>query len=252
MNEPMNQQQPPPIIPVHVNEPSAPLGSIPEEKVPISGVQDTIESMLRNPRRLLFQLRQGGSSSITTALILIAVICSLIYGVVVGTFSGGDQLWVAPLKVSLGLFVAALICLPSLYIFACLSGSQARLGEIGGMVAGLLALMMILLIGFAPVAWVFSQSTESAAWMGALHLIFAVIALSFGLRFLQSGFLHSAARTTSGFKVWTIVFLLVILQMVTALRPIVGTADTFFPKQKKFFLTHWTDTLKGPGGVEAR
>jgi hypothetical protein len=31
--------------------------------------------------------------------------------------------------------------------------------------------------------------------------------------------------------------------MTTALRPIVGTADTFLPTQKKFFLSHWGDCL---------
>jgi hypothetical protein len=37
---------------------------------------------------------------------------------------------------------------------------------------------------------------------------------------------------------------LVVLQMTTALRPIVGTADTFFPTEKRFFLSHWGESLK--------
>ncbi|MBA4147356.1 MAG: hypothetical protein H0X66_04520 [Verrucomicrobia bacterium] len=253
MNEP-NQPQfppPPPIISPQANETVNVLGQNPEERIPIHGVIGAIEAMLRNPRRVLFQLGQSGSGAVTFALVLIAIVCSLVYGVVIGTFSGGDQLWAAPLKVCLGLFIAALICLPSLYIFACLSGSQARLVEIAGMVAGLLALMTVLLIGFAPVAWVFSQSTESIAWMGALHLVFALIALFFGFRFLQSGFVHSAAKSTIGFKMWTVVFLLVILQMSTALRPFVGTAETFLPTQKKFFLAHWEESMKKPKIVEA-
>jgi len=51
------------------------------------------------------------------------------------------------------------------------------------MVTGLLMLMTILLIGFAPVAWLFSQSTESLGWMGFLHLLFWLIATAFGVRF---------------------------------------------------------------------
>jgi hypothetical protein len=34
--------------------------------------------------------------------------------------------------------------------------------------------------------------------------------------------------------------------MTTALRPLVGKADSFFPKQKKFFLSHWGDSLNAP------
>src|SRR6202007_2830304 len=106
---------------------------------------------------------------------------SLVYGVVAGTFSGGPQLWIAPAKIALGLMISATICLPSLYIFTCLSGSQARLVEVCGLLSGLLLLMTILLIGFAPVAWIFSQSTDSAMWMGTLHLCFWFIATGFGL-----------------------------------------------------------------------
>jgi hypothetical protein len=32
--------------------------------------------------------------------------------------------------------------------------------------------------------------------------------------------------------------------MTTALRPIIGTADTFLPTQKQFFVSHWGDCLK--------
>ena len=105
-------------------------------------------------------------------------------------------------------------------------------------------LMTILLIGFAPVAWIFSQSTESLAWMGTLHLVFWFIATIFGLRFLEAGFSHSEARSHAGFHTWVIIFLLVALQMTTALRPILGKADTFLPDKKQFFGTHWAECLK--------
>ena len=108
-------------------------------------------------------------------------------------------------------------------------------------------LMTILLVGFAPVAWIFSQSTESVAWMGALHLLFWFIATIFGVRFLKNGFYQANARSQAGVNVWIIIFLLVALQMTTALRPIIGKSETFFPAEKKFFLVHWFDTVVPPG-----
>jgi hypothetical protein len=68
--------------------------------------------------------------------------------------------------------------------------------------AGLLALMTILLIGFAPVAWIFSQSTESIVAMGALHLIFWLISTYFGLKFLHQSFGGVDGKTGGGLKVW--------------------------------------------------
>src|SRR5256885_11130618 len=53
-----------------------------------------------------------------------------------------------------------------------------------------ISLTTVLLIGFAPVAWVFSESTKSLPAIGALHLIFWLIATYFGLRFLHAGFAH--------------------------------------------------------------
>jgi len=251
MNEqnPIPPQIPPRIPPVVASGDARQLGDDPAERVAIPNVVAAIDAILRHPRRVMFQLRQPDARTLIAMMLLVSVICSLIYGVVVGTFSGGPQLWIAPAKIALGLVISALICLPSLYIFTCLSGSQARLVEVCGLLAGLLMLMTILLIGFAPVAWIFSQSTESLAWMGTLHLIFWFIATIFGLRFLETGFSHSNARSHAGFHTWVVIFLLVAVQMTTALRPIIGTADTFLPTQKQFFGTHWADCPKVSGNA---
>ena len=157
----------------------------PADEVPVVTTLGAIEALLRQPGRLLHQLSRPRSEILILSLLLVAILCSGVYGLVVGTFSGGIQLWAAPLKIALGLLLSALICLPSLYIFSCLSGSRARMVEVCGMVAGLLALMTILLVGFAPVAWVFSQSMESLPAMGSLHLAFWMVSVYFGLRELE-------------------------------------------------------------------
>ncbi|PYI86882.1 MAG: hypothetical protein DME26_08070 [Verrucomicrobia bacterium] len=236
----------PPTVPPQIsaaNVAALPLGHDPAEQAPIPGVLTAVESLLRQPRRVMYRLRQTESGSLIAALVLIALVCSLGYGVVVGTFSGGIQLWAAPIKVAAGLFISALICLPSLYVFSCLGGSRASVKELFGLVAGLLTLMTVLLISFAPVAWIFSQSTKSVVAMGALHLVFWFVATYFGVRFLNAGFAHHQDKSSGGLSVWVLIFVMVMLQMTTALRPIVGTADTLLPVEKKFFVTHWVDSL---------
>jgi hypothetical protein len=243
----MNENIPSPSMPPPIASalpPSTTPGENPEDRIPITGPVSAIEAMLRQPRRMFFHLRGPDSQKIIAGLFFVAIVCALVYGVVVGTFSGGEQLWVAPVKVAGGMLVAALICLPSLYIFSCLSGSHARLVEVVGLVAGLLGLTTILLIGFAPVAWVFSQSTSSLAAMGALHLVFWFVATFFGWRFLRNGFTHLNAKSSGALYVWMSIFILVCLQMTTALRPIIGTSETFLPTEKRFFLAHWLDTLE--------
>ena len=242
----MNTSNPVPLVPPII--PNPPPVADPEERAPLKGVMAVAEAILRQPRRVLFWLRQQGPGPLIGALLAIAVTCALVYGLVVGAFSGGTQYWAAPAKIVIGLLITALICLPSLYIFSCLSGSRARLVEVFGLVAGLLALTAVLLIGFAPVAWVFSQSTQSACIMGTLHICFWLVATYFGLRFLRHGFnlVNSGSGGGAGLKFWVVIFLLVGMQMTTALRPLLGKSEQFLPAaaDKKFFLGYWMDCFQ--------
>ena len=242
----MNEPSLPPVIDHRWDTPPpVPLGSGPGENEPLTRPAQTIEAMLRQPRRLIHQLRQNAAARVIGHLVVISLFCAAIYGVIVGSFSGGDQLWAVPVKLALGLLGAGLICLPSLYIFSCLAGARARLIEVAGLVAGLVMLLTLLLIGFAPVAWVFAQSTNSVPTMGILHLLFGAVALIFGLRFLSHGFRCLETSSHAGLKIWMIIFTMVLLQMTTALRPFIGRADSFMPKEKKFFLTHWAEQMSG-------
>src|SRR6185436_4361111 len=116
----MNEYTPPP-LPSMLNSTAAaipapdhrPLGENPDDRLPIPGVLAAVESMLRQPRRIMYHLRQPGSGHLIVALLMVALVCSLVYGVVVGTFSGDTQLWAAPVKIAAGLMLSALICLPS-------------------------------------------------------------------------------------------------------------------------------------------
>jgi hypothetical protein len=241
----MNDITSPPMISVATAmTPPPPLGQSPGDTDAIPNTVAAVEAILRQPRRVFYHLRQSGVGRLIAVLFGLSLVCSLIYGLVVGSFSMGQQLFIAPAKIAAGLLVGAIICLPSLYIFACLSGSQARLVEMIGLLAGMITLSMLLLIGFAPVAWLFSQSTQSLCWMGSLHLLFWFIATCFGIKFLNDGFAYSRPSFTAGLNTWMIIFILVVLQMTTALRPILGTAETVLPAEKKFFLVHWMDCLK--------
>jgi hypothetical protein len=210
---------------------------------PISGVGGTLDALLRRPGELLHELHAESSRPLVFALLLIAILSSTLYGVVVGTFSGGTQMWAAPLKITLGLLFCTGICAPSLYVFACLSGSHAKLRDVAGMAAGLIALTSLLLFSFAPVAWVFSQSTDSIAGITALHIVFWSIATYFGTRFVLTGMDKLGSASGLAFRIWTFIFVLVCLQMMTALRPIIGTSEKLLPGEKKFFLQHWGEIL---------
>jgi len=204
-----------------------------------------LEALLKHPGRIIHELQHDRAAALSTWLLVLALIGMALYGVVVGTLSGGTQMWIAPAKIALGTLLAMLICLPSLYIFSALDGVEARIRTITGLMLAAVCLTALLLIGFAPVSWIFSQSTDSVALMGTLHLMFWLIGVSFGLRLLAIAGSHLGNGRSGHLKIWNVIFVLVCLQMTTALRPIIGKSDTFLPREKKFFVAHWVDTLGG-------
>jgi hypothetical protein len=237
MNTPTDDPNPQP-TPDSDNPPPV-LASLAQD----AGLGTLLDTLLKRPLVLIRTLCDPKPSRHWLLLALFAVPAFALYGLLIGSFSGGAQLFAASAKVSAGMLCSALICLPSLYIFACLTGAEISLRGLAGMLFAMLTLTGLLLLGFAPVAWVFSQSTESIVFIGTLHLIFWTIGIWFGLRLLSHMTNLLRVQERAHLKVWMGIFLLVCLQMTTALRPIIGTSDHWLPKEKKFFIAHWIENL---------
>lgn len=211
-----------------------------------AGIAEVFECLLKHPNSLIKTIRQSESPGLLIGkLILLALGGFLIFGLTLGSFSFHDQLWAAPLKTILGLSIATLICLPSLYIFSALTGTSLGIKEIVQGMAGALALIAALLLGFTPVLWVFSQSTDSEPFFGVLVLIAWLIAIFFGTGLLLKMLDHSGTKKKGPLRIWIGIFLLVSLQMSTTLRPLIGTSDSIFTSEKRFFIEHWAIEMSG-------
>ena len=201
------------------------------------------ECLLKCPGRITYEITAGRFPAVVLSLMSIASLCLLAFGIIVGLFPGGGQLWLTPVKIWVGTLLSALLCLPSLYVFACLAGGRQSLAATIGLLAQALALMGILLVGFAPIAWLFSQSTNSAAFMGFLFLVFWLTSAAISLELLIAAMRALNQRNTAMLRVWCVVFLAVTLQMSTTLRPLVGKFDGFRLQEKQFFVAHWVDCM---------
>jgi len=243
----MNESTPlPPPVPTFTHAPKP--EDDPSDREAIRHATDLVEAVLRQPRRVMHQLGSGGAPGLLLPMLGVIVAFVAVYGLIVGSFSGSMQWWAAPVKIAGGTIATAIICLPSLYIFSCLSGSPARLGAVAGALGGALVLATLLLIGFAPVAWLFSQSTTSVPVIGFLHIAFWIVSSGFGIRFLYTMFHHFGLQSKAGLNVWIIIFLLVSLQMTAALRPLVGPGEgtPLLPEEKMFFAAHWLESVNAP------
>lgn len=200
------------------------------------------EALLRRPHALIPRLAEPDHGA-TGKFALMAVISILLFGFVLGCFAKHDQLWAAPAKITAGLIFSGLICFPSLYIFATLAGARVSISQLAACLAGALALAGLLLLGFAPAVWIFAESTDSLGFMGTLAIGSWIIAVFFALRFLKSVIFATGGTQKGPLAIWSMVFLLVTLQMTTSLRPILGRSDLLLTQEKKFFLQHWFETM---------
>ncbi|MDA7518215.1 hypothetical protein N8529_00435 [bacterium] len=212
-----------------------------------TSLSSIFEGLLKSPKNLIAGITSSETQgAFTSKLLLLALVGFVIFGVTMGSFSFHEQLWAAPLKTILGLTFSTIICLPSLYVFSALTGTSLGIKEIVQGMAGALALIAALLLGFTPVLWVFSQSTTSEVFFGFLVLATWLIALFFGTGFLLKMLEQSGTKNKGPLRVWIGIFLLVTLQMSTTLRPLIGRSDSLFTTEKRFFLEHWGMTMNGP------
>ncbi len=225
--------------------PNAPAPQPPPLEPPLPQKMDLktlFEALLRRPHALVERLGEPDHGA-TAKFAMIGLVSFLLFGFVLGCFAKNEQLWAAPVKVGAGLMFAGIICFPSLYIFATLAGARVSPSQMAASLAGALALAGLLLLGFAPAVWIFAESTDSLGFMGWLSVGAWIVALVFCLRFLKVAVFATGGTQKGPLAVWSIVFLLVTLQMTTSLRPILGRSEFFLTQDKKFFLEHWAETM---------
>lgn len=202
-----------------------------------------LDALLKSPGRVVATLRERAGLELRLASI--AALALVVTGLVMATFSGGLQLVAVPLKLVVGMVLASAISLPSLHVFSCLSGAEQSLRQTAGALLMGVSLMAILSVAFAPVLWLFGQATHSVALMGALHLFFFLVSAGFGLGLSHRALRAMNPRPVPGSVLWPLMFVGVMLQMSTVLRPLVGPWDGTLLHARISFLEHWAAVLTG-------
>ena len=144
------------------------------------------------------------------------------------------------------------LCFPTLYVFATISGSKlsaTRLAVIGLVCT---ATFGSLLAALSPILWLFSVSTEKAAFIVVLSCLLAALALGFVTRPIAAAAEKGIVANRAGLHMWLVVFAVVALQTVTLVRPMlapIGARRT--PSGKCFFLMHFGEAV-GHNAASAR
>jgi hypothetical protein len=201
-----------------------------------------INHLLKKPLSVIHTMDEKEGVS-WMPILAMTVFSLVLFGFIVGSFQGAtEQMWLAPVKIVGGVLFSSLICLPSLYIFCCIGGLDKKFSTILGIQTCTMAITSLLLIGFSPVIWLFSSSSDSMSFFGFLCISIWILCLFMGLKFLTKTGRAFGMTHTKHLYLWAAIFTLVTLQMPTTLRPIIGQSDKILElDEKKFFLQHWSE-----------
>ena len=208
---------------------------------------NTIERLLKTPRTVALNiLREDKLAAESAKMLLIAALCYAAFGFAVGLFGGLEIAATAAWKAPLITLCSMLLCFPSLFVFTAVQGSPMTPGRAFALGCACLAMTGLIVVGLAPVAWLFANSTESLPFVMVMTLFIWVVSLPFASRFLRHAQEAGLLRQVIGLKLWLIVFIAVTLQMTTVMRPILTApeqADSPSHPRKIFFMEHFFESF---------
>ena len=207
-----------------------------------------VAALLKDPARIAESIanreRPLGAAAQWLA---VGLVCDAVFGIAVGLFGGWPVAAMDAAKMPLVGFCSLLLCFPSLYVFSCVAGMPLTLPQTCALGSACFAMMGLILVGLAPVAWLFAVSTSSLAFVALLTLLLWLVAIGFAGRFVDKLRAAPLFQRQAGLKLWFAILLLVTLQMATCMRPMLARPGErgWFTSEKQFFLAHFGHALNG-------
>ena len=204
-------------------------------------------SLLKAPGSLIRRMQQDENlSPLAAQLLLWGLVFHAGYGFAMGLFDSAGVACMTAGKAPMIALCSLLLCMPSLYVFSCVAGMPVTLTQAFGLGAATVAMAGLLLLGLAPVSWLFSVSTSSVAFVVIMNVLAWGIAVGFVFRFFGLMAMPRNAQKTTGLRWWLVVYVVVSLQMATTMRPLLSPpAQGWVDTGKKFFLVHFKDCVFG-------
>jgi len=230
-----------------MTEPTATIPNAPPipPKPPVPTAKNIVSILLKDPERISETIA-GQRSLLRASLMLLfaGVICHVVFGLAIGFFGGWSVAAMDMVKVPLVALCSLLLCFPSLYVFTCVAGSPLTLSQTILLGCSCMAMVGLILVGLAPVAWLFSVSTSNLSFVTLLTFILWLIAIGFASRFVGKLGVHPLFQRQGGIKLWFLILMLVTLQMATCMRPMLTKPESgWWTSEKEFFLSHFTAAI---------
>ncbi|MCI0692091.1 actin-binding WH2 domain-containing protein [candidate division KSB1 bacterium] len=188
-------------------------------------------------------------SKISSLLMAISVFFA-VYGFIIGAFNGVLQAISAGIKLPIFYLLTLIVCFPTLYVFGTLFGSNKSFGQYFVLLLSAIAVISVILLGFAPVTFFFMITTDHYLFFKILNVTIFSIAGVLGLTFFYQGMRFISQDNPEGIgirahilKLWIILYGFVGSQLGWTLRPFFGAPDQPFQIFRKMGGNFYIDVL---------
>jgi len=175
-------------------------------------------------------------------LVALVVAGGLLYGAVMGTYSGigfGKPLQIvySALKVPILLLVTFLLCLPSFYVLNLVAGLHEDFGRALRAVIATQACIAVVLAGLAPLTafyYVLDPNYGNAVLVNGVMFAIAAFSSQIVMRRYYDPLIEGAPRHRHMKRGWLVLYIFVGIQMGWVLRPYIGSPGmevSFFRKE---------------------
>lgn len=217
-----------------------------------------VETILRSRHHFFEEIRDGiGLPEKVRAMLVSSTVFLAVYGAVLGSTHSLVQAFSSAVKLPFLFLAVMLICIPTLYVFSVLFGSNQRLDQCVALVLSAITMMGVLLLSFASITFFFMLTTRDYQFFKLLNVFFFSTAGVIGMILLSQGMrLVSTSDQEAGHKVrnrilysWILLYAFVGSQMAWTLRPFIGYPDAPFEIIRSLGGNFYADILLSVGEI---
>ncbi|MEM7595177.1 MAG: actin-binding WH2 domain-containing protein [Cyanobacteria bacterium P01_A01_bin.83] len=199
---------------------------------------DVLMQLLRDRDRFLNEIEQ--KKYLDQKIISLLVSSSLflaLYGAIIGSTHSSLQIVSSAFKLPALYLLTLLICLPTLYFMDVVLGSQRTFGQYLTLLLASMAMMSVMLFGFAPVTLFFRLSIDDYWFFLLLNIVVLGFTGVVGVKFFYKSMMKLMKQesldkiSVNRHKLivgWLFLYGFVGSQLGWTLRPFVGTPDQSF------------------------
>lgn len=208
--------------------------------------------LLRDRKVFLNEIEQEKNldKKIVSLLFSSAVFLAL-YGAIIGSTHGLLQMVSSAFKLPALYLITLIICLPTLYFFDIIFGSKKTFGQYVALLMASMAMISVMLFGFAPVTLFFRLSIDDFNFFRLLNIAILGLTGVIGVRLFYRSMISLIDKEAESYRnrqkllrAWLFLYGFVGSQLGWTLRPFFSTPDSPFALFREIESNFYVEVVK--------